>query len=443
MKKILIVLFILLIPITVKAADYELDFQSPLIHTNYTGNQFYKNGYLFVDSSYEYQSSTMINYYGADGNLIKLKIFDNYTTYAVKIDNDYIYLLGYLNSRKTFYKIDENLEIIAEFEVDEYDELRHSDFNDDFIIEDNKIIAMVYYYETGESKVFKMDIDFQNYRLEEMNQNNYPELIIYNKLNEDEEKFNTNVIKVGDYFYALYRIRIYNEADGIYHMIPHIAKYNSNYELLWDKEYEDYYGLDKLLSFNDDIYLLSYDQSQFIENSTEKSGLLKMDKDGNILGKVIPDTSIDGVAIDKDNILVSSGTYRYCLDANVFEIPDECMSSIYHKVYSLEYKIETKTDGNGEIKAIQNSKPGVGITFEVIPKKGYVLSEVKVTDSEGNTVTFTDNKFTMPSSDVTIEAVFVPANPNTKDLINICIIVFIISAVAYILSSTIKRKKLI
>ena len=106
------------------------------------------------------------------------------------------------------------------------------------------------------------------------------------------------------------------------------------------------------------------------------------------------------------------------------------------------FSVSIKTDGNGTVTtSLTQADSGELVEFEVIPKKGYVLSEVKVTDANGNKVTFTDYKFTMPSSDVTIEATFVPANPNTKDLINICIIVFIISAVAYVLSSTMKRNK--
>ena len=140
-------------------------------------------------------------------------------------------------------------------------------------------------------------------------------------------------------------------------------------------------------------------------------------------------------------------SFRYSEGCELAYNPTErfggnCEDDTYVQVYKLIYKVETRTDGNGEIKVSGNiANEEDEVTFEVIPNKGYVLSEVKVTDAEGNTVTFTDNKFTMPSSDVLIEAVFIPINPNTKDLINICIVVFIISAVAYVLSSTMKRNK--
>ncbi len=98
---------------------------------------------------------------------------------------------------------------------------------------------------------------------------------------------------------------------------------------------------------------------------------------------------------------------------------------------NMDYAIETKVvEGKGTIKAIGRSASGEGIVFEVVPEKGYVLSEVKVTDANGNVITFTDYKFTMPSADVLIEAKFIPENPNTLDAVLISIPFIIISGIA-------------
>lgn len=80
-------------------------------------------------------------------------------------------------------------------------------------------------------------------------------------------------------------------------------------------------------------------------------------------------------------------------------------------------QIETKTDGKGTIEAIESSRPGEPVQFIVTPNEGYELNEVKVTDANGNVVVFTDYTFTMPSTDVTIEATFnkVKPNPDTLD----------------------------
>ena len=107
---------------------------------------------------------------------------------------------------------------------------------------------------------------------------------------------------------------------------------------------------------------------------------------------------------------------------------------------SVEYEIATKVEGQGEIKAITKSGAGSGVTFEVAPKPGYVLSVVKVTDAAGNVITFTDYTFTMPSSDVLIEAVFVPSNPNTKDIAIISVLLLAIGFGLFMIFGTKKTK---
>ena len=91
--------------------------------------------------------------------------------------------------------------------------------------------------------------------------------------------------------------------------------------------------------------------------------------------------------------------------------------------YYFTYDIETKTDGNGTIKAITSSIPGEPVTFEITPEDGYEIGIIKVTDANGNVITFTSNTFTMPSSDVRIEATFVASNPNTSDYIMYSLII--------------------
>lgn len=105
--------------------------------------------------------------------------------------------------------------------------------------------------------------------------------------------------------------------------------------------------------------------------------------------------------------------------------------------YYFTHQIETKTDGNGTIEVIESSKFGESVTFVVTPKEGYVLSEVKVTDANGNVVTFTDNMFTMPNTDVVIEAIFVKENknPNTADIAVIsCVAIIVLGGIGTIYS---------
>ena len=81
----------------------------------------------------------------------------------------------------------------------------------------------------------------------------------------------------------------------------------------------------------------------------------------------------------------------------------------------LIYNIQTKTDGNGTIESTHvHAEKGEIIKFVITPNEGYVLSEVKVTDEKGNVITFTENTFTMPEANVTIEATFTVENSETS-----------------------------
>lgn len=68
------------------------------------------------------------------------------------------------------------------------------------------------------------------------------------------------------------------------------------------------------------------------------------------------------------------------------------------------YSIKTKINGNGIVKSVKyQAQNGEKISFSIVPNNGYILKEIKITDLEGNKITFTDNEFTMPSADVIIE----------------------------------------
>ncbi len=119
--------------------------------------------------------------------------------------------------------------------------------------------------------------------------------------------------------------------------------------------------------------------------------------------------------------------YQYCdIDENNCSV--NCKLGVVE--IKTRYNIETKvTDGKGTVKVIEVANSGDEITFEVTPEKGYVLDVVKVTDSDGNVLTFTDYTFTMPSADVLIEASFkkAPVSPNTVDSILVIGVLAIIS----------------
>ncbi len=82
--------------------------------------------------------------------------------------------------------------------------------------------------------------------------------------------------------------------------------------------------------------------------------------------------------------------------------------------YDYLYNVLVKTDGNGEVIAVNSKESGNSeVTFNIKPNEGYVLGSVKVTDKDGKVITLEKNTFTMPYDDVVIEAKFELKNPET------------------------------
>ena len=96
----------------------------------------------------------------------------------------------------------------------------------------------------------------------------------------------------------------------------------------------------------------------------------------------------------------------------------------------LIYNVKTKTDGNGTIESTHiEAEKGEVIKFTITPNEGYVLSEVRVTDEEGNIITFTENTFTMPEANVIIEATFIVENSDTSTMsifISCCLLIIFV-----------------
>ena len=108
-------------------------------------------------------------------------------------------------------------------------------------------------------------------------------------------------------------------------------------------------------------------------------------------------------------------------------IEDNVYSAILY--YSMNYGISKQITGKGTINStVERAEEGEVVKFTVTPDPGYVLSVVKVTDANGNVLTFTNNTFVMPSSNVTIEAIFTPKNPNTGDIAILAILLIALSS---------------
>ena len=162
------------------------------------------------------------------------------------------------------------------------------------------------------------------------------------------------------------------------------------------------------------------------ENNVE-SYILVYNEDGEIVETHDVATEIETERADVTHFL----PFGNCIIAHAFAYDENGDFSSYVIRYTVNYKIDTVINGKGSIEVVEKSKSGDSVTFKVTPEEGYVLSEVKVTDANGNTITFTENTFTMPSADVTIEVTFAKeeTNPETSDLIIISCIAIIVSGI--------------
>ncbi len=88
--------------------------------------------------------------------------------------------------------------------------------------------------------------------------------------------------------------------------------------------------------------------------------------------------------------------------ATINDDPDYCKVVLTTEHYALPYNINVDLDGEAEVKANEQSFAGKKETIEVIPKEGYKVDSIIVTDAEGNVLEVEDNAFTMPASDVNV-----------------------------------------
>ncbi len=124
---------------------------------------------------------------------------------------------------------------------------------------------------------------------------------------------------------------------------------------------------------------------------------------------------------------------------------------------NIKYNIRTKTDGNGTIEVIDRAAGGEVISFKVSAKKGLKLAgltvttdsqekvqfnEEDLTTNKDGTVSISTNKFTMPYENVTIEARWATTiNPLTVSSIFIFFLILIASVCIIFKIYTKKKEK--
>lgn len=147
-------------------------------------------------------------------------------------------------------------------------------------------------------------------------------------------------------------------------------------------------------------------------------------------------SEMDMGGINKDTVLVDS---QYNSNNENENTPKYIAEILY---FNIIHNIYVNTSGKGTVE-VSHKEAGWGdeVTFTITPEEGYVLGVVKVTDSNENTITFTDYQFTMPDADVTIEVTFVVENPETYAFISIVVVAALGGSSYWLITN--RKKKLI
>lgn len=112
-----------------------------------------------------------------------------------------------------------------------------------------------------------------------------------------------------------------------------------------------------------------------------------------------------GTALDVDSHTDFEVTQRI----NVYTENTQNLSSEY-------YSINTSVTGKGTIDVVSSYISGTEIAFAVTPEENYIIDSIKIYDSEGNEIAYNEDYiFMMPTSDITITAVFIENNTTSSN----------------------------
>lgn len=392
------------------------------------------NGFIAVGFAGEDPVQYAVMFFNKDGSYNKMITYEYTKLVKVLEDNGKYYAFG-INEVLNGYviiELDSKGSVIKTLEIPVLNEV-HIEEDDAFYVSvvDNQFYIFDFWYYSVYYSTIKVEKDLSSYT--ELKQSNWDDEI---------------VAAVDDYYnlHVFYQTYIF---DGT----------PKNYEVTDSIPYKDGFLVSNV-DWDDEISYIYY----------EKDGvqIWKTTLDGVFVKSIIP-YEVENVILISQNEWGSNEESIGVYDTNGKKLVDDDLANYYPEISDTEdyvpeffielnngfmiasskygegfatrlmyfariYDIIPKVEGKGTIEVINTSAPYKSVTFKVTPEEGYVLSVVKVTDSDGNTLVFTEDTFTMPGADVTIEAVFVPKNPNTSDIgmIALIFISMLVVVVTYI-----------
>ena len=410
----------------------------------FTDNIAYQNGFItsIID---KYDLASNLTKYDPDGKILKNNKINNYIIITLKNVNNNIYALALNGSNNIeLLKIKDDLtlekHLNLEIEITEspdpilgvtiYDLLGVTSIKED----ESNIYILV------EEFIVKVAKDMSSFETINPTQEDiatyFPEYteIVLNPITNTKQYISVIENKKQLIYTGFDVKKCPKRVSDCISDINAIIRLDENDKTLWEKEYSEY-----LFVYNPQVvnkYIVAIGIKKLDENTQKE--IIILDMNGNIVQTIVND----------DPFIITGGNYNFMVN-NVDESSEYCPIAPHsstrtapaikcykhwQKVYYIPLNISTKVEGKGKIEVVESAHNGEQVTFKITPEEGYVLGVVKVTDANGNVLTFTSNTFTMPSSDVTIEATFIPENPETSDIkiIVLSVILIIGSIIGFI-----------
>ena len=126
------------------------------------------------------------------------------------------------------------------------------------------------------------------------------------------------------------------------------------------------------------------------------------DADHNILGRATVSNGMANISLNSSNLTPESE-----LTLCVFGFNMVTYLGTISVVGGAQYNITVNQPQHGTINAPSQAYAQSTVTLTATPETGYCLSSWNVRDASNNSITVTNNQFTMPSSNVTVTATFV------------------------------------
>ncbi len=424
------------------------------------------------DGSYVVYNDNYVYKYNKNDELIKTFDFNNIRNaygYKYIIVDDNVYVTNYISEKVSstnndyyitiyLYKLDKDLNLVMSKtpfgKSDAYRMYYNTNYsyafnlwNDKLYISGGSAFSNSYYHVDNELTLTKVNYSdvYPGYDYDYVPDD---EDYIYDSLYDikpDDYYFDFSYDKDNDGNFIVgvtwrYNSYEYDEQDVANELIYLDSEYNivkrvkiQDYEFIDDSYFPDGYEEVDCFSKRFDTLVKYYKDYVIVAAGGANESVIQVyDKSGKLVVDFTDDiddlTNFPTFVEVKDNSLIIVMSYGF----NIVCIPESPRGSAkfsgsdfdYKEVevsqilyYDLPYAITTKVEGKGTIKVSKNSEfSGNEIVFEVTPQDGYKLDKVIVTTVSGEKIVFDDYKFTMPSADVTIEALFVVDNPNTLDI---------------------------